>query len=243
LRFGLAAAGRRRQQPGVRHQIRLVEAHRHLAPFPALASIGWDDGETLLVDLERIGSLALTGDTVRCADLLRFLAAELSYNRWSDGVRVTLVGAGEEFVEVHPERISYAPAFDDVGTRLEAFLEQTQATAADLATSGLLAGRVDDIAGDAWMPEVLLLAGPLPPADAEHLAGLLGRLDEAGRGALAVVITNDPTAAHAARWTVTIDADGTLTRARARHADARPGHPHRPGPRPGQPAGHRPPHR
>jgi hypothetical protein len=183
----------------------------HLAPFPALASIGWDDGETLLVDLERIGSVALTGDPVRCVDLLRFLAAELSYNRWSDGVRVTLVGAGEEFVEVHPERISYAPAFDDVATRLEALLDQTLATVADLATGGVLAGRVEDIAGDAWMPEVLLLAGPLPPADTARLAGLLGQLAQAGRGAMAVVIASDPATAQLSQWTVTIDTDGTLT--------------------------------
>src|SRR5262249_45380604 len=66
-------------------------------------------------------------------------------------------------------------------------------------------------AGDAWTPEVVLLAGPLPPEDVERLRALLHQLHNANRTALAVVTTGDTGAAPACRWTADVDADGALT--------------------------------
>ena len=78
-----------------------------IAPFPALATVGSSTaGEHWLLDLERIGSLTVTGDPDRAAALARFLAAELAHNTWSDSVQVTLVGFGAEMARLHPRRLA-----------------------------------------------------------------------------------------------------------------------------------------
>ena len=64
-------------------------------------------GEQWLLDLEQVGYLSLTGDTDRCMDLARFIAAELAHNAWSDMVDVTLVGFGAEMTALNPERLTH----------------------------------------------------------------------------------------------------------------------------------------
>ena len=66
-----------------------------LAPYPGLVSLGMNDTGRIMVDLEVAhGLIAVRGpaDTVRSA--LAALAVELVTNRWSDRMRVTLVGFG-----------------------------------------------------------------------------------------------------------------------------------------------------
>ena len=46
----------------------------------------------MLLDLERLGLFTVTGDPGRAGDLLRYLAAELACNTWSDHVEVTVAG-------------------------------------------------------------------------------------------------------------------------------------------------------
>ena len=73
------------------------------APYPTLVSVGHTEaGEQWLLDLEQVGYLSLTGDTDRCMDLARFIAAELAHNAWSDMVDVTLVGFGAEMTALQP---------------------------------------------------------------------------------------------------------------------------------------------
>ena len=78
------------------------------APYPTLVSVGHTEaGEQWLLDLEQVGVLSLTGDTDRCMDLARFIAAELAHNAWSDMVDVTLVGFGAEMTALNPERLTH----------------------------------------------------------------------------------------------------------------------------------------
>ena len=83
------------------------------APYPTLVSVGHTPaGEQWLLDLEHIGYLSLTGDTERCMDLARFIAAELAHNAWSDTVDVTLVGFGAEMTALNPERLTHTDHLD-----------------------------------------------------------------------------------------------------------------------------------
>ena len=67
-----------------------------LAPYPTLVAIGLDpDGATWLVDLEATGIVQLLGDETACAELARFMAAELATNTWSDHVDVVVTGLAE----------------------------------------------------------------------------------------------------------------------------------------------------
>ena len=65
-----------------------------MAPLPTLTSIGTLGAETVLVDLERLGSVGLQGDQDACRALITHMAVELAHQSWSDGVTVTLVGLG-----------------------------------------------------------------------------------------------------------------------------------------------------
>ncbi len=74
-----------------------------LAPYPGLVSIGTNDNGRILVDLEAAhGLIAIRGpeDTRRAA--LSAIALELATNRWSDHMRITLVGFDAELGEASP---------------------------------------------------------------------------------------------------------------------------------------------
>ncbi len=52
----------------------LPEVDGQLAPLPTLVAVGSQPGMHLLLDLERLGLLAITGDPDRASDLLRYVA-------------------------------------------------------------------------------------------------------------------------------------------------------------------------
>ena len=80
-----------------------------LAPFPALVTVGDStSGEHWMLDLERIGSMTMTGDHDRALAWARFLAAELAHNSWAETLQVTLVGFGSEMADINPDRLTYA---------------------------------------------------------------------------------------------------------------------------------------
>ncbi len=90
------------------------------APYPGLVSLGMNDAGRIMVDLEVAhGLIAVRGpaDTVRAA--LAALAVELVTKRWSDRMRVTLVGFGEGLEIISPERVVVAPSLEGVLPELE----------------------------------------------------------------------------------------------------------------------------
>ena len=80
-----------------------------LSPLPTLTAVGSQAGIHLLLDLERIGVLHLHGAPTRTRELLRYLAAELACNTWSDQVEVLLAGfdpdEAESLTAVNPDRV------------------------------------------------------------------------------------------------------------------------------------------
>jgi nucleoid-associated protein YgaU len=183
----------------------------YFAPFPTLASVGYtESGEHWMLDLERIAALSLSGDAERCLNLARFLAAELAHNTWSEMLQVTLVGFGQELVAANPDRLTYtedlAAAAAAVACRLESVNTAMRAVDTDVLT-----GRLHDIVGDQWAPNVLLIA-PHLAKDTAALDDLLAAMKrQHARTSVALVLADDPDRADATRWQLTVDREGTLS--------------------------------
>ncbi|SDQ87064.1 hypothetical protein [Thermostaphylospora chromogena] len=166
------------------------------APYPGLVSLGVDGAGRLLVDLEAAhGLINIKGAHVPAA--LAAIAVELATNRWSDRMRITLVGFGEELVAIAPERISVAGGLAEVLPELEA------RAAAAAGRGDVLTGRVNGRPDDpAWSPHYLLSAVEPTPEEARRLA-VLAR--SAGRMAAGYIVAGD--VPHAT-WTWEITEDG-----------------------------------
>jgi LysM domain len=189
-------------------------AGEQLAPYPTLVAIGHDPatGEKWLVDLEACGALALTGDAARCLDLGRFIAAELAVNAWSDQLTATMVGFGEEMLPLNPDRLCHSDdlvaAVRQLGGDLDSAVEASASLEVDVLT-----GRAQGIAGDSWMPHVLLVA----PAAAVSAEPVLRSVFTALRqrptprvGAVVLIGDQASTGTGGPARQVSIASDGTL---------------------------------
>jgi LysM repeat protein len=189
----------------------LPDVDGQIAPLPTLVAVASRPGAHLLLDLERLGLLTITGDPGRAGDLLRYLTAELSCNTWSDHVEVTVAGfdAAEtgEFIALAGDRVNAAPSIAAAIERIRRRASQVVQSLEHLGAGDPLTGRIADIAADAWMPHVLLANSPNPD-EIVALQALDNDLAATGRCAVAVAVT----ARHdIGRWPISIDATGRLT--------------------------------
>lgn len=173
------------------------------APYPALAGIGLHAGADVLVDLEAApGLVALTGDGLVAREVASALLLELATNGWSDGVRVTAVGFGDDLAQAAPHAITAADLLDDVLTELEHEARTAQDALRAVGVDGVLSGRLLRAAGRT-RPRVVVLSGPPTPQEAVRLQALVST----GRTPLAVVCVGE---AEGARWRFVLEADGTI---------------------------------
>ncbi|QBX57290.1 LysM peptidoglycan-binding domain-containing protein [Nocardioides seonyuensis] len=92
----------------------IQESSGDVAPYPLLVSIGMDDaGSLVLVNLEEVRTVAITGDPERAAALGRHLTAELSLSPWSTLVEVDTIGIAGELADMDPSRHHHHPETDD----------------------------------------------------------------------------------------------------------------------------------
>lgn len=168
------------------HEGRLLAEEGHGAPYPGLVSLGTDASGRVLVDLEAAqGLINIRGPQTTAA--LAALAVELATNRWSDRMRITLVGFGEELTAIAPDRIKAVGSLAEV-------LPELEATAAP--REEVLTGRVNGSPRDAQY----LLSAVAPTQDEARRLALLARKDTAG-----YVVTGE--VPHAT-WTMEITEDG-----------------------------------
>ncbi|SDG04381.1 LysM domain-containing protein [Blastococcus aurantiacus] len=177
-------------------------ARGRLAPFPTLVTIGSARGWRWLLDLERVRELYISGPADRLEDFARHLAAELAVNNWSDLLTVTTVGFGEELVDLAPDRVHSVADLAD--SRLEDDLRE----ATGRRPEDVLNARLRAVAGDGWMPHIVLV--PHPPKAAGEQDGLTAALrDRRERGTLAAVLGTDSTQGTGG-WALTLTVDGSL---------------------------------
>lgn len=145
------------------------------APWPALVTVGFDEHNAhVLLNLEQIGSLGITGDEQTATDVIAGLGIELITSTWCDSAQITLVGVMPELVDaLGNERVIHADDIDHVLASLEhstgvyrhAFDRDDIPDAATARTQGVL--------DEAWMPHLILTGQPLTPQQTERLRSAL----------------------------------------------------------------------
>jgi hypothetical protein len=177
-----------------------------LAPYPGLVTLGTNDTGRVMVDLEVAhGLIAVRGPAGTVRDMLAALAVELVTNRWSDSMRVTLVGFGDGLESIAPERVFVASSLEDV---LPALASRSEALSAEMALAGVdsvLTGRALGADPGAWEPHYLIMGTPPTP---EQTAQLQQLAQTRQRTALGFVVAGD---VPGASWTWDVSADGRLS--------------------------------
>jgi len=163
------------------------------APYPGLVSLGSNGEGRVLVDLEAAhGPIGINGP--QTTEALAALAVELATNRWSDRMRLTLVGFGEELTVIASDRIRYVGTLGEILPELEAGAGRRD-HAGEVLT-GRIHGRATDPVAT---PHYLLSAIAPTPEEGRRLA-LLAR--KGVRTAAGYVIAGD--VPHATwNWTIT----------------------------------------
>lgn len=160
------------------------------APYPSLVTVGHDEaGGHVLLDLEYLGALGISGDDTATREVLAAIAIELATSRWADDLQVTVVGAYPELEDTFQTgRIRYLPAAGRI------FDELTDRAAHDRAvllagTGNLASARVAADDADLWAPEIVLLTGQVTPTQRAQLEQLI---DQLPRVAIAAVTAGSP---------------------------------------------------
>lgn len=187
----------------------LPDVEDTLAPLPVLVTVASrPGGDHLLIDLERTGLLTISGEPERSRDLIRYVAAELATNQWSDDAEVVLAGFDpvdvDHLLAIGGNRITAATSTANAIERARRRAAANAKAMTDIGITTTFAGRVADIVADAWMPHVLLIADTTNVED--QLTALADELRLAGRCAVAVAaVAETPTT-----WHVDVSADGSL---------------------------------
>ena len=176
-----------------------------LAPYPGLVSLGMNDTGRVMADLEVAhGLIAVRGPADMVRAVLAALAVELVTSRWSDRMRVTLVGFGSGLENIAPDRVTVAATLDEALPGLERrsaeLTHELSARGIDSVLTGRSAGRDPDT----WAPHYLIMAEPPSPEQAERLVALARTRQ---RTALGFVVAGD---VPGASWTWDVTQDGRL---------------------------------
>lgn len=124
-----------------------------LPPYPLLVSIGQTDtGALELLNLERFGTIDLTGDTERVDALARHLAAELALSPWSVLVEVHTVGVASELQGLDDLRLHHHTDAAEIRTLVDQIRASHAANSGDpdpfrvvIAASGIDVGELRDL--------------------------------------------------------------------------------------------------
>ena len=166
------------------------------APIPGLVTFGSRDGGTLLVNLEALGSLAVTGDATAVEAFIRSLVLELSLSEELANSYLFLVDTDPE-AEANTGRASPASERDAV-SRITSVAEQHEEVLRAASLDSSFGLRLNGAADGRELTVVVAAADQLKHAD------VLSAEAPPNRG-VAVVLTGDAPA----RATLAVDADGS----------------------------------
>ncbi|MGQ4732610.1 LysM peptidoglycan-binding domain-containing protein [Streptomyces sp. Ju416(a)] len=162
------------------------------APYPALVSLGWDpDGRLVLVDLEHIGHLHLTGPARD--RVLRTLALELATSEFTHHADVGLVGeeAAPGLEEELPERVTLHQSPGQGLAALRARHSEQQRALSLLDADTMRHARTGVDTAAAWTPYLLLLADGFEDADEDVLDQLLETVADEPRTATVLITAGE----------------------------------------------------
>ncbi|NDL57033.1 BTAD domain-containing putative transcriptional regulator [Phytoactinopolyspora mesophila] len=174
------------------------EAEHWPAPYPSLVTIGHDaDDAHILLDLEHIGMLHVSGNDDNVRAFMAALAAEYATSRLADDVQITLVdhAVSEPLQTGRTRRVDP----QDVSVLVQELTARAQLNRDLVQESGVssLTEARTRLEGE-WTPEIVLVATQLNDQHWTQLARLSGQKAHA---AIAVV-TNDPTCS--GEWTIRV---------------------------------------
>ncbi|MHC3392401.1 LysM peptidoglycan-binding domain-containing protein [Streptomyces lavendulocolor] len=150
------------------------QAHDTMPPYPALVSLGeTEEGEPVLVNLESVGALRLSGTGADIRAVMLGMAVELASSGLSDDTTLLLAGLGEELAGVFPVRVEHQEDLAQALPELRAHdaLQRRALEAGDF--DGLGQARLSEDGGDTWIPKVLIAPAAPSGDEAEALADLL----------------------------------------------------------------------
>ncbi|HMK62400.1 MAG TPA: BTAD domain-containing putative transcriptional regulator, partial [Acidimicrobiales bacterium] len=185
------------------------------APAPTLVTLGVDDsGAKVLVDVERLGSLAIVGTEAEMVVL--GVAAELCAAPWADAADVVVVGHPEL---TYLERGRSAPSLAGVVAEMRQRVAlQGRLLRQDGQTNVVQARRASG--GEAWDPMVVLCLPRSVDTEPEAAARLVELAADGSRGMVVVVGGRVPEAVEV-RWQA--EADGGSITLRGPSTPAEPG--------------------
>jgi hypothetical protein len=167
-------------------------------PIPGLVTVGTRDGRQLLVDLDHVGTLTVTGPTDRVDEFIRAVVLELGCGDELADANVTTVNAGVGGVE-HLPRVTSATVDEAISILDDAIAENDQLGAGHRSLWSRRLGP-DPLLG-VWA--TIVICGAVDPDDQARIASRIG----AHRGVAAIVTTDHDEAGAC----VVIDHDGTAT--------------------------------
>lgn len=176
-----------------------------LAPYPGLVTLGMNDSGRVMVDLEAAhGLIAVRGPAETARSALAALAVELVTNRWSDRMRVTLVGFGSGLELIAPDRVVISGSLEEALPSLEQRAGELDGQLSAWGLESVLTGRSMMRNADAWAPHYLIMGVPPTPEQAERLLALARTRH---RTALGLVVAGDVAGAS---WQWELTAEGRL---------------------------------
>ncbi|TDE12601.1 LysM peptidoglycan-binding domain-containing protein [Jiangella asiatica] len=163
---------------GARDQLDADELRDVPAPYPSLVTVGHgpEDGH-LLLDLERLGTLAIAGEPEPSQEVLAALAVELATSPWADDLQVTLVGTCPELASgLDTGRIRQLSSVGSLLDELDRRARQDRQALAESGAWSLDDARAKGLAAATWTPEIVLLGQPLDSRQRVQLAELVEAL-------------------------------------------------------------------
>ena len=145
------------------------------APWPALVTVGIDEQHAhVLLNLEQIGTLAITGDPATATAVVAGLGIELITSRWCDDAQITLVDVMPELVSaLGNERVVHATDIDHVLAGLEHSGEVHRSAFTREGVDDAAAARTKGVVDEAWTPHLILTGETLTGEQADRLRSVV----------------------------------------------------------------------